>query len=39
MSVLAQIVLVVRKDLLIEWRSRSRAFALACFATRGVEGP
>ena len=31
-SVLKQIVQVLRKDLLIEWRARSRAFALACFA-------
>ena len=31
MSVLRQIVQILRKDLLIEWRARSRAFALACF--------
>lgn len=31
-SVLKQIAQVLRKDLLIEWRARSRAFALACFA-------
>lgn len=31
-SVFHQVLLVVRKDLLIEWRARSRAFALACFA-------
>jgi len=31
-SVFRQVLLVLRKDLLIEWRARSRAFALACFA-------
>jgi len=31
MNVVGQIVQVLRKDLLIEWRARSRAFALACF--------
>jgi heme exporter protein B len=31
-GVLRQIALVVRKDMLIEWRARSRGFALACFA-------
>lgn len=32
MNPLAQIAQVLRKDLLIEWRARARAFALACFA-------
>lgn len=32
MSVLVQIVLILKKDLLIEWRARSRMFALVSFA-------
>lgn len=31
MNALRQVVQVLRKDLLIEWRARSRAFALGCF--------
>ena len=31
MNVIGQIVQVLRKDLLIEWRARNQAFALACF--------
>lgn len=31
-DVLRQIPMILAKDLLIEWRARSRAFALACFA-------
>lgn len=31
-GVFSQVLLVVQKDLLIEWRARSRAFALGCFA-------
>ncbi|MEC7947639.1 MAG: heme exporter protein CcmB [Myxococcota bacterium] len=31
MTVLLQVAEVLKKDLLIEWRARSRAFALACF--------
>ena len=31
MNAVGQIAQVLRKDLLIEWRARSRAFALACF--------
>ncbi len=32
MNPLAQVVQILRKDLLIEWRARARAFALASFA-------
>jgi heme exporter protein B len=32
MSVVGSVAQILQKDLLIEWRARSRAFALACFA-------